>query len=356
MPLIFNTRLLASHPTKSQMISGTERQSHLHTYNHLAASSTLVDITTYPGLRPVTLKAYWWVISLVPPCIEYGTSGYSRSSRQETSIFRTPKNNQQQNKLVRCTQYPSNDAIFTGKNQWYQHSTPPKRPPQTKSAQNHLQTLPHLEINLSVTDTVKSTESSHWTQTSRINYVPVCRSRSPQFIPSQIRSEELEFKEEFLLTANSASLNGLISTALYLAMTTFAATQTYLQARHPSEWTDWSTAMANRLAKMDKYTCGMWPKMRDAGARWLYTRKIGESTGLPSTYKTRWVAKGCFQVEGIDYNKLYAAVAHKDTNEVFLSLVNHFPGMQPSGHCCRLPQWWSARLSSHGPSWKIQSI
>jgi hypothetical protein len=58
--------------------------------------------------------------------------------------------------------------------------------------------------------------------------------------------------------------------------------------------------------------------------RWVYTRKIDGTTGLPSTYKARWVAKGYSQVEGIDYNELYAAVAHKDTIRVFLSLVNYF--------------------------------
>jgi hypothetical protein len=79
---------------------------------------------------------------------------------------------------------------------------------------------------------------------------------------------------------------------------------------------------------MDKYR--VWDvvdrqsKMRVVGARWVYTRKIDGTTGLPSTYKARWVAKGYSQLEGIDYNELYAAVAHKDTIRVFLSLVNYF--------------------------------
>jgi hypothetical protein len=64
--------------------------------------------------------------------------------------------------------------------------------------------------------------------------------------------------------------------------------------------------------------------MRVVGARWVYTRKIDGTTGLPSTYKARWVAGGYSQLEGIDYNELCAAVAHKDTIRVFLSLVNYF--------------------------------
>jgi hypothetical protein len=44
---------------------------------------------------------------------------------------------------------------------------------------------------------------------------------------------------------------------------------------------------------------------------------------MPSSYKARWVAKGYSQREGIDFNELYAAVTHKDTIRVFLSLANH---------------------------------
>jgi hypothetical protein len=86
-------------------------------------------------------------------------------------------------------------------------------------------------------------------------------------------------------------------------------------------------AMSNELDKMEKYK--VWDvvdrqdNMRVAGARWVFTRKIDGTTGLPSTYKARWVAKGFSQIEGIDYTELYAAVAHKDTIRVFLSLVNY---------------------------------
>jgi hypothetical protein len=80
-------------------------------------------------------------------------------------------------------------------------------------------------------------------------------------------------------------------------------------------------------AKIDQYK--VWevvdrqPNMRVVGARWVNTRKIDGNTGMPSSYKARWVAKGYLQREGIDFNELYAAVAHKDTIRVLLSLVNH---------------------------------
>jgi hypothetical protein len=41
-------------------------------------------------------------------------------------------------------------------------------------------------------------------------------------------------------------------------------------------------------------------------------------------WKAKWVVKGYRQVEGINYNKTHAAVAHKDTHRVFLLFVNHF--------------------------------
>jgi len=59
------------------------------------------------------------------------------------------------------------------------------------------------------------------------------------------------------------------------------------------------------------------------GARWVYTRKIDGETGKSSAYKAQWVGKGCFQVEGVDLNELFAEVAHKDSIRVFLALVNH---------------------------------
>ena len=78
--------------------------------------------------------------------------------------------------------------------------------------------------------------------------------------------------------------------------------------------------MKAELAKMDQYK--VWdvierqPSMRIIGAKWVYTRKIDGETGKPSAYKARWVAKGYTQIEGVDFNELYASVAHKDSIRV----------------------------------------
>lgn len=88
--------------------------------------------------------------------------------------------------------------------------------------------------------------------------------------------------------------------------------------------------MQVELAKMDKYK--VWnvvnrnslPNIRTVGAKWVYTRKIDGETGKPSKYKARWVAKGYSQIEGVDFDELFAAVAHKDTIRLFLAIVNYY--------------------------------
>ena len=103
---------------------------------------------------------------------------------------------------------------------------------------------------------------------------------------------------------------------------------TYQQARHSVEFPDWQAAMDKELTKMDLYK--VWevvsktPDMRILKGRWVYTRKIDGTTGKPAAFKARFVAKGYNQVEGLDYNELFSAVAHKDSIRVFLALVNYF--------------------------------
>jgi len=58
-------------------------------------------------------------------------------------------------------------------------------------------------------------------------------------------------------------------------------------------------------------------------ARWVFTRKIDGDTGKPKAHKARWVAKGYSQIHGIDYNELYAGVAHKDSIRLLLAIANH---------------------------------
>jgi hypothetical protein len=105
--------------------------------------------------------------------------------------------------------------------------------------------------------------------------------------------------------------------------------KTVNQAKHSDDWKQWELAMQTELAKMDKYN--VWtvvnrnsvPNIRTVGAKWVYTRKTNGDTGKPSKYKARWVAKGYSQIEGVDFDELFAAVAHKDTIRLFLAIANY---------------------------------
>ena len=85
--------------------------------------------------------------------------------------------------------------------------------------------------------------------------------------------------------------------------------------------------MRIELATIDKYR--VWTVidrmrgMRTIGGKWVYARKIVGKTGLPSTCKAITVAKGYSQIEGIDFQDVFASVAHKDSNRMFLATVNH---------------------------------
>jgi hypothetical protein len=111
------------------------------------------------------------------------------------------------------------------------------------------------------------------------------------------------------------------------ALVSSAIPQTFNQARRAPDWDEWQSAMESELGKMDKYN--VWDTVprstanRLLKAKWVYSRKIDGETGRFSAYKARWVAKGYAQRAGIDYDELYAAVAHKDSVRVFLSLVNY---------------------------------
>jgi hypothetical protein len=86
--------------------------------------------------------------------------------------------------------------------------------------------------------------------------------------------------------------------------------------------------MKEEDAKMESYK--VWevvdkiPQQRVVDGKSVCTKKIDGATGKPHKYKARWVAKGFKQIEGIDYNELFAAVAHKDSNHLFLALVNYY--------------------------------
>ena len=130
--------------------------------------------------------------------------------------------------------------------------------------------------------------------------------------------------EDWLVSPKLQRSTRLLSTllsirviSLRLRITKLAVWQSGLNGRQPStknyrRWTN---------TRLDVEPCG---SQRVVKARWVFTQKINGETGQPSAYKARWVAKGYSQVAGLDYNELYAGVAHKDTIRVLLALSAHF--------------------------------
>lgn len=140
------------------------------------------------------------------------------------------------------------------------------------------------------------------------------RRMPTRYTPS---GDQIEFEPHAHIAISIIEAN--ISTAL---------PQSFLEARRSAEWPQWQAAMEAELSKMTKYK--VWDIIdrkhstsKPLKAKWVFTRKINGETGKPDAYKARWVAKGFLQRAGIDYNELYAGVAHKDSVRVFLALVNY---------------------------------
>ena len=180
--------------------------------------------------------------------------------------------------------------------------------------------------NLSAQQDLPTPESPAQEQLSPSPGPTLRRSGRLQSIASGLEADS-ESEDELLLTDKNAKANLNIASVLYHAMAAFATPETYLQARHSPEWANLSDAISKELRRRTNTLYGMFhrqSKVRVVRARWMYTRNIDGTIGFPSPYKARGVAKGYPQVEAIDHYELYAAVGHKDTIRVVLSLVNDF--------------------------------
>lgn len=74
---------------------------------------------------------------------------------------------------------------------------------------------------------------------------------------------------------------------------------------------------------MEKYSvCEVAPLdgQRVLQTRWVFRQKI-KADGRPGEAKARLGAKGFTQREGLDFNNIYAGVAHKDTFRVCPSIA-----------------------------------
>lgn len=99
----------------------------------------------------------------------------------------------------------------------------------------------------------------------------------------------------------------------------------YEEARSGKDWKKWNAGMDDEMSSLNKnktwYLTDL-PKGKKAiGCRWLYKRKPGIPGVEEPRYKSRLVAKGYSQKEGIDYQEIFSPVVKHVSIRVMLSIV-----------------------------------
>jgi len=90
------------------------------------------------------------------------------------------------------------------------------------------------------------------------------------------------------------------------------------------DWPDWEKAVKTELATLNQM--GTWqiadaPKNRNLIMnKWVFVRKYNKD-GVLQKYKAQLVARGFFQIPGIDYNETFAPVVRLETIRAILSLA-----------------------------------
>ena len=89
---------------------------------------------------------------------------------------------------------------------------------------------------------------------------------------------------------------------------------------------DWVQAMQEELNEFERnkvWTLVPRPKNRSVvGTKWVFRNKT-DSDGIITRNKSRLVAKGYSQQEGIDYDETFAPVARLEAIRIFLAYVAH---------------------------------
>ena len=102
---------------------------------------------------------------------------------------------------------------------------------------------------------------------------------------------------------------------------------TFREAEQSSEADSWQVAMQEEmesLHKNDTWELVELPKGRKAiGCKCVYTKKEGIE-GTPLRFKSRLVAKGYAQEEGIDYNEVFSPVVKHSSIRILLALVAQY--------------------------------
>lgn len=100
------------------------------------------------------------------------------------------------------------------------------------------------------------------------------------------------------------------------------------EAKRSKDWKKWKQAMVEEKVSLDKNkTMILVPrpaKQRVIGCKWLYKYKEGIPGVESPRYKARLVAKGFTQIEGVDYNDIFAPVVKHVSIRIMLSIVVNY--------------------------------
>ena len=104
--------------------------------------------------------------------------------------------------------------------------------------------------------------------------------------------------------------------------------QSYAEAKRSKDWKKWNASMGEEKDLLDKN--GTWDiverpqTQRIIGCKWIYKYKEGIPGVEDPRYKSRLVAKGYTQVEGIDFNEIFAPVVKHVSIRIIISYVVNF--------------------------------
>ena len=102
---------------------------------------------------------------------------------------------------------------------------------------------------------------------------------------------------------------------------------TYEESLNSLEYDKWLIAMKSEMDSM--YTNQVWtlvdpPKgIKPIGCKWIFKKKM-HMEGNVITYKSRLVAKGYRQRQGIDYDETFSPVAMFKSIRILLIIVAHY--------------------------------
>ena len=115
----------------------------------------------------------------------------------------------------------------------------------------------------------------------------------------------------------------------FLAMTTNAKTlepHTLAEAKHCPSWLWWEKVIEEELATLKATGTWVLEKLPSGAniisSKWVFKAKK-DATGIITHFKARLVAQGFSQIDGVNYNNMYAPVAQLASSQAIIAMANH---------------------------------